>query len=55
MTGQYNRVFHLIIRVEVIDSRVNISKYARIITTETVSVYNSTIRFTLTIACWVRS
>ena len=50
MAGQYTRVFHLIIRVEVIDSRVNISKYARILTTETVSVYKSIISFTLTIA-----
>ena len=43
MTGQYNRAFHLIIRVVVIDIRVNISKHDRIITIETVSVYNSQI------------
>ena len=43
MTGQYNRVFHFIIRVVVIDIRVNISKHNRIITIETVSVYNSQI------------
>ena len=43
MTGQYNRVFHRIIRVEVIDIGVIISKNARIITIETVSVYNSQI------------
>ena len=43
MTGQYNRVLHHIIRVKVIDIGVNISKNARIITMETVSVYNSQI------------
>ena len=43
MTGQYNRVFHLIIGVVVIDIRVNISKHDMIITIETVSVYNSQI------------
>ena len=43
MTGQYNRVFHHIIRVEVIDNGVNISNNAKIITIETVSVYNSQI------------
>ena len=43
MTGQYNRVFHHTIRVEVIDIGVNISKNARSITIETVSVYNSQI------------
>ena len=51
MTGQYNRVFHHIIRVEVIDIGVNISKNASNKTIETVSVYNSTIRFTFTIVC----
>ena len=45
MTGQYNRVFHNIIRVELIDIGVNISKNARIITIEAVSVYNSQIHF----------
>ena len=44
MTGQYNRVFHLIIRVVVIDIRVNISKHDRIVTIETVSIYNSQIQ-----------
>ena len=43
MTCQYNKVFHHIIRVEVIDIRVNISKNAMIITIETVSVHNSQI------------
>ena len=43
MTGQYNRVCRLIIRVVVIDIRVNISKHDMIITNETVSVYNSQI------------
>ena len=41
--GQYKRVFYHIIRVVVIDIRVNISKHDRIITIETVSVYNSQI------------
>ena len=43
MTSQYNKVFHHIIIVGVIDIRVNIPKNARIITIETVSVYNSQI------------
>ena len=43
MTGQYNRVFHRIIRVVVIHIRVNISKHDKIITIETVSVNNSQI------------